>query len=135
MNGNISNLDGTHSLSVAATPVLQVNMPCLEEYREPRQQVSRNYVTAYSADSVIVVGGGAGTLVEACVAYQKGKSIVALTGSGGTADKIAGTYLDDRKVVKVMSASTPREVVDLAYDNALNGKKGVKYFQSVARMI
>jgi hypothetical protein len=58
-----------------------------------------------------------------------------LTGSGGTADKIAGTYLDDRKVVKVMSASTPREVVDLAYDNALNGKKGVKYFQSVARMI
>jgi len=96
---------------------------------------ARNYVTAYSADSVIVVGGGAGTLVEVCVAYQKGKSIVALTGSGGTADKIAGTYLDDRKVVKVMSASTPREVVDLAYDNALNGKKGVKYFQSVARMI
>lgn len=96
---------------------------------------ARNYVTAYSADSVIVVGGGAGTLVEACVAYQKGKSIIALAGSGGTADKIAGTYLDDRKVVKVMSASTPREVVDLAHDNALNGKKGVRYFQSVARMI
>ncbi|HZD13480.1 MAG TPA: TIGR00725 family protein, partial [Candidatus Binatus sp.] len=96
---------------------------------------ARNYVTAYSADSVVVVGGGAGTLVEACVAYQKGKPIVALTGSGGTADKIAGTFLDDRQVVKVMSAATPREVVDLAYENALNGKKGVRYFQSVARMI
>ena len=96
---------------------------------------ARNYVTAYSADSVIVVGGGAGTLVEACVAYQKGKPIVALAGSGGTADKIAGTYLDDRQVVKVLSGTTPREVVDLAYENALNGKKGVRYFQSVARMI
>jgi len=43
---------------------------------------------------------------------------------GCTADKIAGTYLDDRKVVKVMFRIDAREVVDLAYDNALNGKKG-----------
>ncbi len=96
---------------------------------------SRNYVTAYSADSTIVVGGGAGTYIEACVAYQKGKPIVALTGTGGTADKIADTYLDDRKTVKVLSASTPKEAVDQAMDQAFNGKKGVRYFQNVARMI
>lgn len=96
---------------------------------------SRNYITAYSADSAIVVGGGAGTYVEACVAYQKGKPIVALTGTGGTADKIADTYLDDRKTVKVLSASTPKEAVDVAMELALNGKKGVRYFQNVARMI
>jgi uncharacterized protein (TIGR00725 family) len=82
-----------------------------------------------------VVGGGAGTYIEACVAYQKGKPIVALTGSGGTADKIADTFLDDRKTVKVISASNPKDAVDLALDHATNGKKGVKYFQSVARML
>ncbi len=96
---------------------------------------ARNFVTAYSADAAIVVGGGAGTFIEACVAYQKGKPIVALTGSGGTADKIADTFLDDRKTIKVVSASTPREAVEQAIDHASNGKKGVKYFQSVARMI
>jgi uncharacterized protein (TIGR00725 family) len=96
---------------------------------------SRNYVTAYSADSAIVVGGGAGTYVEALVAYQKGKPIVALTGTGGTADKIADSYLDDRKTVKVMAAPTPKDAVDQALDHALNGKRGIRYFQSVAKML
>ena len=96
---------------------------------------ARNFITAYSADVAIVVGGGAGTYIEACVAYQKGKPIVALTGTGGTADKIADTFLDDRKTVKVISASTPKDAVEQALDHATNGKKGVKYFQSVARML
>jgi uncharacterized protein (TIGR00725 family) len=96
---------------------------------------ARNFITAYSADVAIVVGGGAGTYIEACVAYQKGKPIVALTGSGGTADKIADTFLDDRKTVKVFSASNPIDAVDQALDHAMNGKKGVKYFQSVAKML
>ncbi len=96
---------------------------------------ARNFITAYSADVAIVVGGGAGTYIEACVAYQKGKPIVALTGTGGTADKIADTFLDDRKTVKVISASSPKDAVEQALDHATNGKKGVKYFQSVAKML
>ena len=96
---------------------------------------ARNFITAYSADTCIVVGGGAGTYIEACVAYQKGKPIVALTGTGGTADKIADTFLDDRKTVKVMGAPSPREAVEKALDFSTNGKKGIKYFQSVAKMI
>ena len=96
---------------------------------------ARNFITAYSADAAIVVGGGAGTYIEACVAYQKRKPIVALTGSGGTADKISDTFLDDRKTVKVIPASTPKEAVERAIDHVTNGKRGVKYFQSVARMI
>ena len=96
---------------------------------------ARNFITAYSADVAIVVGGGAGTFIEACVAYQKGKPIVALIGTGGTADKIADTFLDDRKTVKVISASSPKDAVEMALDHATNGKKGVKYFQSVARML
>ncbi len=96
---------------------------------------SRNYITAYSADSAIVVGGGAGTYIEACVAYQKGKPIIALTGTGGVADKIADTYLDDRKTVKVLAAASAKDAVEQAIDLAVNGKKGVRYFQNVARMI
>ena len=74
-------------------------------------------------------------LVEALVAYQKGKPIVALKGTGGTADKIADSYLDDRKIVKVMAAPTPKDAVDQALDHALNGKRGIRYFQSVAKML
>ncbi len=96
---------------------------------------ARNFITAYSADVAIVVGGGAGTYIEACVAYQKGKPIVALAGTGGTADKIADTFLDDRKTVKVFSAASPKDAVDQALDHATNGKKGVKYFQTVAKML
>src|SRR5438128_12242425 len=98
-------------------------------------EFARNFITAYSADAGIVVGGGGGTFIEACVAYQKGKPIVALTGSGGTADKIADTFVDDRKTVKVISASRTKDAVGQALDHATNGKKGVKYFESVARML
>ena len=68
---------------------------------------SRNFVTAYSADAVIVVGGGIGTLIEAGVAYLKNKPIIAIKGSGGVADKIAGKYLDDRQLVKVIEEKDP----------------------------
>lgn len=73
---------------------------------------SRNFVTAYSGDVVIVVGGGIGTAIEAGIAYQKGKPIIAIQGSGGIADEIGGKYLDDRKVVKVLKEKTPRAAVE-----------------------
>lgn len=73
---------------------------------------SRNFVTAYSGDAVIVVGGGVGTAIEAGVAYQKGKPIIAIKGSGGTADKIDRKYLDDRQVVKVMEEEDTRIAVE-----------------------
>ncbi|MHC1586039.1 MAG: TIGR00725 family protein [Candidatus Hecatellaceae archaeon] len=75
---------------------------------------ARNFATAYTADAVIIVGGGAGTAIEAMVAYFKEKPIIALKGSGGFADRFAGEYLDDRKLVKVIPAETPREAVELA---------------------
>ena len=74
----------------------------------------RNFITAYSADAVIVVGGGVGTAIEARVAYLKAKPIVTIKGSGGTADRIAGTYLDDRHLVKVECGEDPGRVVERA---------------------
>ncbi len=77
---------------------------------------ARDFVTAYAGDAVIVVGGGVGTLVEACVAYRKGKPIVSITGSGGVADRIAGIYLDERRIVKVWGENRPRDAVKRAID-------------------
>lgn len=73
---------------------------------------SRNFVTAYSGDAVIVIGGGIGTAIEAGVAYQKGKLVIAMRGSGGIADEIGGKYLDDRQVVKILQETNPQTAVE-----------------------
>ncbi len=76
--------------------------------------IARDFVTAASADAVIVIGGGVGTLIEVGVAYMKEKPIVAVRGSGGVADQYAGKYLDERRTVKIRSALTCEAAVDLA---------------------
>ena len=68
---------------------------------------------------VIVVGGGVGTAIEAGVAYQKGRPIIAIKGSGGTADKIGGKYLDDRKLVEVMEEENPQIAVDKVFKSLM----------------
>ena len=73
---------------------------------------ARNFITAYSADGTVIVGGGVGTLIEAGVVYMKKKPVVAIAGSGGIADSYAGKYLDDRKLVKISSAKNAKEAVD-----------------------
>ncbi len=73
----------------------------------------RNFINVYSADGVIVVGGGAGTITEIAVAYIEGKPIVSLIGTGGAADEYAEKYMDDRRRVKIYSASSPSEAVEL----------------------
>lgn len=78
---------------------------------------ARNFITAYSADGVIIVGGGIGTLIEAGIAYMKKKPVIAVAGSGGVADQYAGKYLDDRKLVKISSANSPKEAVDFIIKN------------------
>lgn len=72
----------------------------------------RNMVNVWSADGVIVVGGGAGTLIEVAAAYLEGKPVVALVGSGGVADEYAGKYIDERRRAIIHSAQTPREAVE-----------------------
>src|SRR5258708_9172370 len=88
---------------------------------------ARNLITAYSADVAIVVGGGAGTYIEACVAYQKGKPIVALTGTGGTSAKITAKIFFYRKKLKVFSAPNPKEALDTAPAHPTNPQESVEY--------
>ena len=75
---------------------------------------ARDFLTAYSADAVIIVGGGSGTLIEVAAAYQRQIPLIAVKGSGGTADKVVNTYLDDRKLEIVLGEDSPEKAVDTA---------------------
>jgi uncharacterized protein (TIGR00725 family) len=74
----------------------------------------RNFILVNSADAVILIEGQAGTFIEALASYLQEKPIIALSGSGGTADKVKDSFLDDQKKVQILSASTPKEAVELA---------------------
>jgi uncharacterized protein (TIGR00725 family) len=84
---------------------------------------ARNFLVSYSGDAVVVVGGGAGTLIEAAAAYQVGKPVVAIRGSGGVADEIAGKHLDSRKTSRIFEAADPEEAVDIAMRALLHSKR------------
>jgi uncharacterized protein (TIGR00725 family) len=74
----------------------------------------REFVLVNSCDAVILISGGSGTLTEAAIAYQANIPLIALTGTGGWADKLAGEYIDARERVLVLPASTAEEAVSLA---------------------
>jgi hypothetical protein len=76
---------------------------------------ARDFLTAYSADAIIVVEGGSGTLIEVAAAYQKKIPIVAIKGTGGTADMFIDTYLDDRKIERIIGESSPEKAVSTAF--------------------
>lgn len=73
--------------------------------------LARDFLTALSGDGVIIIGGGAGTLSEACAAYMHKRPIVAIRDTGGIADQFADKYLDHREQVKLVGASSPEEAV------------------------
>lgn len=69
------------------------------------------FLLVLMSDALIVIGGGAGTLEEMAIAYRNNKPIVVLDNSGGWAEKLRGGYLDERRIIKVEVAKTPREAV------------------------
>jgi uncharacterized protein (TIGR00725 family) len=72
---------------------------------------TRDFLTALSADGVIVIGGGSGTLTEICASYVHKKPIAALKNSGGVAAKYADQYLDHRNHVKIVGVDSPKDAV------------------------
>ena len=74
--------------------------------------LSRDFLNALSADGVIVVGGGSGTLSEICAAYMYKKPIATLKNSGGMATKYSDQFLDHRENVKIVGFDSPKEAVD-----------------------
>lgn len=71
----------------------------------------REFTLVLSCDGIITVSGGSGTLTEIAVAYQANIPVVALQGTGGWSDRLAGEYLDARQRVKIEMATTAIEAV------------------------
>ena len=72
---------------------------------------TRDYLNALSADGVVVIGGGSGTLSETCASYMLKKPIVAIKGLGGSVDPYIDGYIDHRKNVKIVGVDTAQEAV------------------------
>jgi predicted Rossmann-fold nucleotide-binding protein len=69
-----------------------------------------------SADGIIAVGGGVGTLIELCVGYMLKKILVTIPSSGGTAENFGGRYLDDRKRVFIQTSKDAQTAVKIISD-------------------
>ncbi len=72
---------------------------------------ARNLININSSHGIIIVEGGVGTLTEAAYAYTAYVPAVALVGSGGTADVLAGKTMDMRGLETIEPAYTPKEAV------------------------
>ncbi len=78
----------------------------------------RNLIVA-NADAVVVVGGGAGTLSEAALAWSMKRLIIAIDSVEGWSQKLAGQPLDHRKRYpsipedKAYAASNADDVIKL----------------------
>ena len=73
--------------------------------------LTRDFLNALSADGIIVVGGGSGTLSEVCAAYMHKKPLVAIRNLGGIVEQYIDGYLDHRENIKILGADTPQEAV------------------------
>ena len=74
----------------------------------------RNVINVRSADIVLILGGATGTLNEFTIAYDEGKIIGVLEGSGGIADHIREIIKVCNKpaVAKVFFESRPTKLVE-----------------------
>lgn len=79
----------------------------------------REFTLVNSCDVIIAISGGSGTLTEMAIAYQSGLPIITINKFGGWAGKLSDDYIDDRKRLKCIPASTPEEALALAL-NELN---------------
>lgn len=83
----------------------------------------REFVLVNACDVIIAISGGSGTLTEIAIAYQLNIPVVALVGTNGWSARLAGTYLDGRKRIKIIPAKTPEEAVRKAIRLAVKKRR------------
>jgi uncharacterized protein (TIGR00725 family) len=76
--------------------------------------LARNVLVVATADVVVVVGGGAGTLSEIALAWQLGKPVVALTSVEGWGAALAGQALDERRGAVIIEAANATQAIAAA---------------------
>ncbi|KPU63391.1 oxidoreductase [Thermococcus sp. EP1] len=84
--------------------------------------VERSAIMLNSADVLVVLGGGIGTMVEALMAYDYSKPIVIIVDTGYASDRLEllaiDGYFDHKKLVKVKFTKSVKEAVKFAIELA-----------------
>lgn len=83
----------------------------------------REFSLVLSCDCLICISGGSGTLMEMSMAYQANIPVIAIKNSGGWSERLIGKFIDNRKRLRVISASSTREAVMLAIKEARRSAK------------
>ncbi len=73
--------------------------------------LTRDFLNALTADGIIIVGGGSGTLSEVCAAYMYKKPMVAIRNMGGSIEQYIDGFLDHRENIKIIGVDTPQDAV------------------------
>ena len=80
----------------------------------------REFTLVLSCDVIIAISGGSGTLTEMAIAYQAGIPIITVSIFDGWAQKLSDSFLDDRKRLKCIEASTPKMALEKAINAVLS---------------
>jgi len=73
--------------------------------------LARDFLNALTADGVIIVGGGSGTLSEVCAAYMYKKPMVAIRNIKSSIEPYIDGFIDHRKNIKIVGVDTPQDAV------------------------
>ena len=88
----------------------------------------RNVINIRASDIVIIFGGGMGALNEFTIAYDEGKVIGVLVGTGGVADHIDDIigFAKKRTMGRVIFNEEPEALIDACLDafTGLEGREG-----------
>ena len=84
---------------------------------------ARDFIVASSADGIIAVGGGVGTLIELGVGYMTKKAMVTISGSGGVADIYGGKFLDERNRVPINVAKDAKTAVEMILATIIKARR------------
>ena len=80
---------------------------------------ARSIILVRSSDSFVILGGGAGTIIEAFLAYLYRIPLIVIEETGYPTDKLKELamdgYLDHRKLTKAYFTEDPEEAAEKAY--------------------
>ncbi|MBN2663171.1 MAG: TIGR00725 family protein [Bacteroidales bacterium] len=74
--------------------------------------LNRNTVIINTADILIAIGGGSGTMSEISFAWQYGKKVLCVTNFGGWSEELAGKNLDNRNENLLIPVSDIDEIIE-----------------------
>jgi uncharacterized protein (TIGR00725 family) len=86
-----------------ANPYVDIVMPT-------SMGIARNFLVVQASDVLVSVAGGSGTLSELSMAWQMGKTIIAMGETGGWSAQLAGRRIDDRRPDTVVRAADTVEL-------------------------